>query len=118
LAYTLGAGKAVISTPYWYAEEMLADGRGILVPFKDPSALAAQVIDLLDNEAQRHAMRKRAYLYGRAMNLAAGCAPLQWRASIGPAPSDGISPRPGSRPRRSINIWANCRHSNWIISVT
>jgi len=67
LAYTLGAGKAVISTPYWYAEEMLADGRGILVPFKDPAALAAQVIDLLDNEAQRHAMRKRAYLYGRAM---------------------------------------------------
>ena len=67
LAYTLGAGKAVISTPYWYAEEMLADGRGALVPFKDPGALADQVIDLLDNEAQRHAMRKRAYLFGRAM---------------------------------------------------
>jgi len=67
LAYTLGAGKAVISTPYWYAEEMLADGRGALVPFKDPAALAAQVIDLLDNEAPRHAMRKRAYLFGRAM---------------------------------------------------
>ena len=67
LAYTLGAGKAVISTPYWYAEEMLADGRGVLVPFKDPAALAAQVIDLLDNEAQRHAMRKRAYLFGRSM---------------------------------------------------
>jgi glycosyltransferase involved in cell wall biosynthesis len=67
LAYTLGAGKAVISTPYWYAEEMLADGRGALVPFRDPAALAAQVIDLLDNEAQRHAMRKRAYLFGRAM---------------------------------------------------
>jgi hypothetical protein len=67
LAYTLGAGKAVISTPYWYAEEMLADGRGALVPFKDPAALAEQVIDLLNNEAQRHAMRKRAYLFGRAM---------------------------------------------------
>src|SRR5512135_3634390 len=67
LAYTVGAGKAVISTPYWYAEEMLADGRGALVPFKDPAALAAQVIDLLDNEAKRHAMRKRAYLFGRAM---------------------------------------------------
>jgi glycosyltransferase involved in cell wall biosynthesis len=67
LAYTLGAGKAVISTPYWYAEEMLAEERGALVPFRDPAALTAQVIDLLDNEAKRHAMRKRAYLYGRQM---------------------------------------------------
>ncbi len=67
LAYTLGAGKAVISTPYWYAEEMLADERGALVPFRDPAALAEQVIDLLDNEAKRHAMRKRAYLFGREM---------------------------------------------------
>jgi hypothetical protein len=67
LAYTVGAGKAVISTPYWYAEEMLAEERGTLVPFRDPAALAAQVIDLLDNEAKRHAMRKRAYLFGRAM---------------------------------------------------
>ncbi len=67
LAYTLGAGKAVISTPYWYAEEMLAEERGALVPFRDPAALAEQVIDLLDNEAKRHAMRKRAYLFGREM---------------------------------------------------
>ena len=67
LAYTLGAGKAVISTPYWYAEEMLAEERGVLVPFHDPAALADQVIDLLDNESKRHAMRKRAYLFGREM---------------------------------------------------
>src|SRR5512136_337437 len=67
LAYTLGAGKAVISTPYWYAEEMLAEGRGALVPFRDPAALAEKVIALLDNEAKRHAMRKRAYLFGRDM---------------------------------------------------
>lgn len=67
LAYTLGAGKAVVSTPYWYAEEMLADGRGVLTPFRDAAAMAEAVIDLLDNEAKRHAMRKRAYLYGRAM---------------------------------------------------
>ena len=67
LAYTLGAGKAIISTPYWHAEEMLADERGVLVPFRDPPALAAQVIDLLDNEAKRHAMRKRAYMFGRDM---------------------------------------------------
>jgi glycosyltransferase involved in cell wall biosynthesis len=67
LAYTLGAGKAVISTPYWYAQEVLSEGRGVLVPFKDPVALAEQVINLLENEAERHAMRKRAYKFGRAM---------------------------------------------------
>lgn len=67
LAYTLGAGKAVISTPYWYAEEMLAEERGILVPFRDSTALASQVIHLLEDEPKRHAMRKRAYLFGRSM---------------------------------------------------
>ena len=67
LAYTMGAGKAVVSTPYWYAEEMLAEERGALVPFHDPAALAGQVINLLDNEAKRHAMRKRAYVFGREM---------------------------------------------------
>jgi glycosyltransferase involved in cell wall biosynthesis len=67
LAYALGAGKAVISTPYWYAEEMLAEERGILVPFHDSKKLAKEVNDLLDNEAQRHAIRKRAYLFSREM---------------------------------------------------
>jgi glycosyltransferase involved in cell wall biosynthesis len=67
LAYTVGAGKAVISTPYWYAEELLSEGRGLLVPFRDPEALAERVIYLLENEAERHAMRKRAYMFGRAM---------------------------------------------------
>src|SRR5581483_1235157 len=67
LAYTVGAGKAVISTPSWYAEELLSQDRGILVPFADPNAIAARVVELLDNEAERHAMRKRAYLTGRQM---------------------------------------------------
>jgi glycosyltransferase involved in cell wall biosynthesis len=67
LAYTLGAGRAVVSTPYWYAEEMLAEERGVLVPFHDPVTLAEQVNHLLDNEGKRHAMRKRAYLFGRDM---------------------------------------------------
>ena len=93
LAYTLGAGKAVISTPYWYAEEMLADERGVLVPFQDPAALASQVIDLLDNEAERHAMRKRAYLFGREM-IWPQVAHRYRRASTAPAPSAGISRPP------------------------
>ncbi len=67
LAYTVGAGKPVISTPYWYAEELLADGRGILVPFADSEAIAQQVIYLLDHESDRHAMRKKAYIFGREM---------------------------------------------------
>jgi len=67
LAYTLGAGKAIVSTPYWYAEELLAEGRGALVPFRDPEAIADRINALLDNEPERHAMRKRAYQYGREM---------------------------------------------------
>ncbi len=67
LAYTVGAGKAVISTPYWYAEELLEEGRGVLVPFRDPAALADGIIALLDNDSERHAMRKRAYVFGRDM---------------------------------------------------
>jgi len=65
LAYALGAGKAIISTPYWHAAELLADGRGVLVPFEDSDAIATVAIELLDNEVARHAMRKRAYLYAR-----------------------------------------------------
>jgi glycosyltransferase involved in cell wall biosynthesis len=67
LAYAVGAGKAIISTPYWHAVELLDDGRGVLVPFEDPSAIAASAIELLDNDAARQAMRNRAYLYGRHM---------------------------------------------------
>ncbi len=67
LAYAVGAGKAVVSTPYWYAQELLADGRGRLVPFKNPGALAGAINDLLDNETERHAMRIRAYEYTRDM---------------------------------------------------
>jgi glycosyltransferase involved in cell wall biosynthesis len=65
LAIALGAGKAIISTPYWHAQELLADGRGILVPFDDPASIAQAVTRLLDNDAERHAMRKRAYLHSR-----------------------------------------------------
>jgi glycosyltransferase involved in cell wall biosynthesis len=65
LAIALGAGKAIISTPYWHAKELLADKRGVLVPFENPDAIAEAVLHLLDNEGERHAMRKRAYLHSR-----------------------------------------------------
>lgn len=67
LAYALGAGKAIISTPYWHAVELLDDRRGALVPFQNPDAIARRTIELLDTPAIRHAMRKRAYLFAREM---------------------------------------------------
>ncbi len=67
LAYALGAGKAIISTPYWHAIELLDDRRGALVPFQNPGAIAQKTIELLDTPAIRHAMRKRAYVFARDM---------------------------------------------------
>jgi glycosyltransferase involved in cell wall biosynthesis len=65
LAIALGAGKAIISTPYWHAKELLAEKRGVIVPFESPDSIAEAVLALLENDAERHAMRKRAYLYSR-----------------------------------------------------
>lgn len=65
LAIALGAGKAIISTPYWHAKELLAEKRGVIVPFESPNAIAEAVLALLENDAERHAMRKRAYLHSR-----------------------------------------------------
>jgi glycosyltransferase involved in cell wall biosynthesis len=67
LAYSFGCGKAIVSTPYSYAEELLADDQGVLVPFGDSDALSHAINELLDDEPRRHAMRKRAYLVGREM---------------------------------------------------
>ncbi|MGA2653808.1 MAG: glycosyltransferase family 4 protein, partial [Terracidiphilus sp.] len=62
LAYALGAGKAIISTPYWHAAEVLDQGRGLLVPFESPAAIAKATIALLDDDTARKEMRERAYL--------------------------------------------------------
>ena len=67
LAYALGMGKAVVSTPYWHAQELLADGRGRLIPFQDHVALAREVNDLLDHPDELLAIQQRAYNYGRKM---------------------------------------------------
>src|SRR6202048_4695338 len=67
LAYTFGAGKVVVSTPYWHAAELLAEDRGVLVPFRDSAAMARGVSALLRDDTRRHAMRKNAYRMGREM---------------------------------------------------
>ncbi len=67
LAYAFGAGKAVVSTPYWHAAELLAEDRGVLTPFGDAEAMAREVIGLLRDDTRRHAIRKNAYMIGREM---------------------------------------------------
>ena len=67
LAYAFGAGKAVISTPYLYAQELLAEERGVLVPFRDSNAITEGVTRLLSNPALMAGMRKRAWKLGREM---------------------------------------------------
>ena len=67
LAYSFGLGKAVVSTPYWHAKELLSEGCGILVPFGDAKALGAEISGLLTNDARRYSMRKRAYAASRPM---------------------------------------------------
>ena len=67
LAYAFGAGKAVISTPYWHAAELLRDNRGVLVPFGDAKAIAREVSGLLRDETRRNAMSDIAYKLGREM---------------------------------------------------
>lgn len=119
LAYAVGSGKAVISTPYLYAKELLANGRGILVPPQDSAAITREVVDLLGDDGKRLAMRHRAAEYGRAMawpvvagrymdsfqrarvayaNRVAPRLPF-WHASQLPLPEPGfqrLSPLPGA----------------------
>jgi len=68
LAYALGAGKAIVSTAYLHAKEALADGRGILVPFRDPAALAEAVTSLLDHPDRRQAFERASFAYASDMS--------------------------------------------------
>ncbi len=70
LAYSFGLGKAVVSTPYWHAKELLSDGCGILVPFQDAKAFSSEIAGLLTNDVRRNSMRKRAYAASRSMTWA------------------------------------------------
>jgi len=67
LAYSFGLGKPVVSTPYWHANELLADGRGVLVPFGDAAAIGHEIAELLTDDPRRQAMCKRAYAVSRTM---------------------------------------------------
>jgi glycosyltransferase involved in cell wall biosynthesis len=67
LAYAVGCGKAVVSTPYRYARELLAEGRGVLVPWNDPAAIGREIVGLLSDDGRRSAMQARAAEFGRAM---------------------------------------------------
>jgi len=66
LSFAVGTGKAVISTPYWAATELLADGRGKLVPFNDSKEIARAIVDILQNDSLFYSLRRKAYEYGRA----------------------------------------------------
>ncbi len=67
LAYALGAGKPIVSTPYWYAQELLDDGRGVLVDFRDPEEMSEAILGLLDNPERVRRMRADAYEFSRRM---------------------------------------------------
>src|SRR6185503_14783935 len=70
LAYSFGLGRAVVSTPYWHAKELLGDGAGVLVPFGDENALGTEIASLLKDDIRRLAMRRRAYAASRSMTWA------------------------------------------------
>jgi len=67
LTYALGMGKGIISTLYWYAKEMLADNRGLLVDFNDTNGFTKALLSLIENPKECKEMRRRAYDFGRKM---------------------------------------------------
>ena len=67
LTYAIGMGKAIVSTPYWYAQEMLSDNRGLLVDFGDTDGFKKSLLYLIENPEECNIMRKKAYDFGRKM---------------------------------------------------
>jgi glycosyltransferase involved in cell wall biosynthesis len=89
LAYSFGLGKPVVSTPYWHANELLADGRGVLVPFGDAAATGHEIAELLTDDARRHATCRRAYAVSRTMT---------WQRAA----------------ERYVSTFEKARHGHWI----
>lgn len=67
LSYALSVGTPIVSTAFWHAEELLADGRGRLVSFNNPAEMAKEINNLLSNDYERNVMRFKGYQYGRSM---------------------------------------------------
>ncbi len=100
LAWAVGAGKAVVSTPYWYAQELLADERGILVPFENSGAIADACCLLLTDEEQAQCIRERAYQYGRSMTWPS--VAQQYLSSFRRAAVDRGTQPPSLAPNKKI----------------
>ena len=93
LAYSFGLGKPVVSTPYWHAHELLADGRGVLVPFGDATSTGREIAELLTDDARRQAICKRAYAVSRTMT---------WERAA----------------ERYVSAFEKARHGHWIKVVS
>ncbi len=89
LAYSFGLGKPVVSTPYWHARELLADGRGVLVPFGNAAAIGNEIAALLTDDPRRQAMCERAYAVSRTMT---------WERTA----------------ERYISVFASARQGHWL----
>ena len=116
LAYSFGLGKPVVSTPYWHARELLADGRGVLVPFGDATAIGNEIARLLTDGPRRQAMRERAYAASRSMTwerTAERYMTAFENARQGHRLKVIARAAPGSRSRRTA---PRCPTCNWAIS--
>src|SRR4051812_44195660 len=112
LAYSFGQGKPVVSTPYWHARELLADGRGVLVPFGDAAAIGSAIAELLTDDARRQAMCRRAYAVSRSMtwertaerymSVFESARQVQWPKAL--ARSEVLAPEPRSPAAPDMQI--------------
>jgi glycosyltransferase involved in cell wall biosynthesis len=110
LAYSFGCGKAIVSTPYWHAEELLAGGLGVLVPFADPQSLAREIRGLLRDVPRRRAMCETAYGLGRGMiweRSAENYMESFRRARLGrqDRPSKPLAVRTLAEQRAELPVW-------------
>jgi glycosyltransferase involved in cell wall biosynthesis len=115
LAYAMGAGAAVVSTPYWHAQELLADGRGRLFPVGDVDALATTIESLFSNDLQLQAMRAAAYEFSRSMTwarvgeaYAALAEQVLSEADLSRGDRERVVPSPDVMPIRSFSLPEPC----------